>query len=278
MNIRTARIIAARSEGLPPPGGGGGGDNGLSQSQPCTNGSLPVLTLPQHSDGWRDFNVNNCFRIRLTDRGREVHRANHDALFKCVPARHSPSYLAPVADADGWTKMQAWEVMQEFGQSIRLGGDVPFETTIQIEIPATPNPSGRQTIMTHDPSKSLGERLADAIRAVGLRHGDDPPPWCDLEAQEQGQLDEVAVTFTASLSDAPQGWRPIETAPHPHDPPFFAAVAVYTDGKFLRWDCHFIALDDETGDVHPDYDQGWRLEDYDFWSPTPPPKDPTHDQ
>lgn len=128
--------------------------------------------------------------------------------------------------------------------------------------------------MTHDPSKSLGERLADAIRAVGLRHGDDPPPWCDLEAQEQGQLDEVA------------GWRPI------------GAVTPKHMQEALLWFPDFVGQERQIG-LWFEYDSPYHVKgqwvgrddgepfeticDLVFPThiaslPAPPPKDPTHDQ
>ena len=137
------------------------------------------------------------------------------------------------------------------------------------------------TSPSYDPTKSLGERFHEAfLEAWGHMR---LVAYADFPAPAQAAWERAAVTFTARLSDAPQGWRPIETCPGPYDPPFLAACRLFIDGKFADWDVHYIALDDETGEIHPDYDEGWRLEDYELWFapptlPAPPPKDPTHDQ
>lgn len=55
--------------------------------------------------------------------------------------------------------------------------------------------------MTHDPSKSLGERLFDAWYAGPVQK----PLWSDYGPDRQTQWETAAVTFTATLSDAPQG-------------------------------------------------------------------------
>lgn len=53
--------------------------------------------------------------------------------------------------------------------------------------------------MTHDPSKSLGERLYEAFRsAFGNTRWENIPP--DLKAD----YEKIAVTFVSTLSDAPQ--------------------------------------------------------------------------
>lgn len=66
-------------------------------------------------------------------------------------------------------------------------------------------------------------------------------------------------------------WRTMETVPGPHDPPFIAALRVFSKGEFLRWESHYIALNDETGEIDNDFEQGWRLEDYEVWAPVPVP-------
>lgn len=67
--------------------------------------------------------------VRLTDYGREVHRENFDALG--IPFGTLP-YRPPTEDAEGWSKWQLWNLMQEFGPHMSLAGRMPFETTIRI--------------------------------------------------------------------------------------------------------------------------------------------------
>jgi DNA-binding MarR family transcriptional regulator len=77
------------------------------------------------------FNVNNCVRVRLTDKGREILRQNHDALWK-GRREYTPTVTE---DEDGWSKWQLWALMQEFGPHMWLGGVVPFETEIEVLAP-----------------------------------------------------------------------------------------------------------------------------------------------
>jgi hypothetical protein len=80
------------------------------------------------------FNVNDTVRVKLTDYGRAMHRANHDGHNAGRARRGLPpiAYLRPKEDADGWSKWQLWELMREFGPHVGLGRDVPFATTIEI--------------------------------------------------------------------------------------------------------------------------------------------------
>ncbi len=81
------------------------------------------------------FNFNDCIRVRLTDEGRRIHRANHEALLSCLPAKaaQAMAYRPPVEDADGWSRWQGWSLMQEFGAWMRLTREPPFELTVEIE-------------------------------------------------------------------------------------------------------------------------------------------------
>lgn len=121
---------------------------GLGGDQPAPvvrgQGPNPVLTDGSLSDGWVAFNINDYLRIRLTEAGREAMLLNHHALYQHTAKM--PEFVEPTPDADGWLKMQAWEVMREFGRHIHMTGPVPFETTIQIAwtIPAKTAPSGPQ--------------------------------------------------------------------------------------------------------------------------------------
>jgi hypothetical protein len=79
------------------------------------------------------FNINDEIKIRLNDRGRVIYREywRETCEMLRVPPRD------PRVDADGWTTMQFHEVMRIFGSSMKLGGGLPFQTTI--EIPAASN-------------------------------------------------------------------------------------------------------------------------------------------
>ena len=67
-----------------------------------------------------------------------------------------------------------------------------------------------------------------------------------------------------------EGWRPIENAPR-DGTEFIATVRVFSNSAFSHHDTHIVAVDDETGELANHYEQGWRLEDYEFWRPLPAP-------
>lgn len=66
------------------------------------------------------------------------------------------------------------------------------------------------------------------------------------------------------------GWQPIETAPK-DGMVFVAGLRVFVGGEPDHHDVHLISVDPETDDVAADFEQGWRLEDYEFWMPLPAP-------
>lgn len=77
------------------------------------------------------FNINGEVRVKLTEFGFKVHRQNHYDLFRHLAKL--PPYTRPDVDKDGWSRFQMWTLMQEFGSSVRMGGDQPFE--LEIDIP-----------------------------------------------------------------------------------------------------------------------------------------------
>ncbi len=80
---------------------------------------------------WHPFNLNSSVRVRLTDKGREVLRQNHErdlaGLLKAYP------FVAP-SEVDGWTTFQLWRLMQEFGPGMSMGSDLTFDTCMEIEV------------------------------------------------------------------------------------------------------------------------------------------------
>lgn len=78
-----------------------------------------------------DFNINDYVMVRLTDYGRALHRERFDELKAAFP-RMTLEYQPKEEDEDGWSKWQAWDLIQSFGPNINMGGNLPFETTIRI--------------------------------------------------------------------------------------------------------------------------------------------------
>ena len=78
------------------------------------------------------FNINEIVRVRLTDHGRAMHKADHKIFWDSVGVLISPSYVPPKEDENGWSEWQLWSLMQSFGNHLSLGGKNCFETTIEI--------------------------------------------------------------------------------------------------------------------------------------------------
>jgi len=72
------------------------------------------------------ININDEVRVRLTDKGRAILVNNHIRL---LPHQQ---FVPPEEDAGGWSTWQLWRLMQEFGESMHNGCEVPFETEIEI--------------------------------------------------------------------------------------------------------------------------------------------------
>lgn len=80
------------------------------------------------------ISVNEFVKVRLTDRGREIHRKNHEDVFGDNPI--SPfEYREPKTDEAGFSEFQLHELMRVFGDHMHMGMSrgVPFETEIIFE-------------------------------------------------------------------------------------------------------------------------------------------------
>ena len=77
------------------------------------------------------FNLNHYVKVRLTDSGRYLHRKNFDMLY--AGQNEKPKYTPPKEDSEGWSRWQLWHLMQEFGEYLSCGCNIPFETTIELE-------------------------------------------------------------------------------------------------------------------------------------------------
>lgn len=93
------------------------------------------VTRPALNSGaeWRDLNINEEVRVKLTDLGREMHKKHHDELRARFPS--IGEYRPPKEDEDGWHRIQLWCLMQDYGSAISIGSNQPFETTIQVCAP-----------------------------------------------------------------------------------------------------------------------------------------------
>ena len=87
------------------------------------------------------FNINDSVLVKLTDKGREIHRNWHEELRRQVPT-YKGTYLPPKEDENGYSRFQLWSLMNYFGPFCSLGLEVPFDTEILFEVreqPETPS-------------------------------------------------------------------------------------------------------------------------------------------
>jgi len=80
-----------------------------------------------------EFNINETVRVKLTPRGRKVHRQDHINFWSQFPGKKC-EYRPPVEDEEGWSRWQLWCLMKEFGPHVDMGMDLCFETVIDIPI------------------------------------------------------------------------------------------------------------------------------------------------
>jgi hypothetical protein len=73
------------------------------------------------------FNINDYVRVKLTDHGRKVYAADFRTR---VP---EPAPFRPIKeDADGWSVLQLWSLMDVFGKHCVPCELPPFNTTVEL--------------------------------------------------------------------------------------------------------------------------------------------------
>jgi hypothetical protein len=78
-------------------------------------------------DRFRDVNLNEYIKVKLTDKGKEIYRNHyHDIDDEYVPTLDT--------DEEGYCKFQLWEFMHIFGEHFYMGGGLPCETNVKIQI------------------------------------------------------------------------------------------------------------------------------------------------
>lgn len=83
------------------------------------------------------FNLNDYVRVKLTDHGRALHRAEFDRLCAFWVDRGFPApedlVYRPVEEAeDGWSTWQLWDLMHTFGAHLYNGCQLPFHPVIEL--------------------------------------------------------------------------------------------------------------------------------------------------
>jgi hypothetical protein len=77
------------------------------------------------------LNLNRIVRVQLTDWGRDIDRARHEAIF--ADTRYKMDYIPHEEDKDGWSKWQLWHLMEVYGKYMGMCEQLPF--LLDIEIP-----------------------------------------------------------------------------------------------------------------------------------------------
>lgn len=107
-------------------------DNKISEYEECLNTfifvkSKAVTELRKMKDRFRDVNINEYIKVKLTDKGKEIYRNYyHD-----IDDEHVPTLDI---DEEGYCKFQLWEFMHIFGEHFRMVGGLPCETNVKIQI------------------------------------------------------------------------------------------------------------------------------------------------
>ena len=81
---------------------------------------------------FKEFNVNSYVRVKLTEKGMEILKNEHEKMQQAFPKW--PEWKEPMKDEEGYTKFQCWDLMSRFGEHIALGRLLPFESDILIDI------------------------------------------------------------------------------------------------------------------------------------------------
>lgn len=75
------------------------------------------------------INLNEHVKVKLNDRGKDIFYHQYDDLnlFIKVQGGKLIEPCMPEVDADGYTSIQLWELMNIFGPHIGMGLPIPFE-------------------------------------------------------------------------------------------------------------------------------------------------------
>lgn len=79
-----------------------------------------------------EFNINNYVWIKLTEKGEQIRKDNHNTLYGENASKYE--MIKHEKNNEGFERWQLWELMQEFGSAMWNGCAVPFETIIKLEI------------------------------------------------------------------------------------------------------------------------------------------------
>lgn len=78
-----------------------------------------------------EFNINEWVRVKLNDDGRAELKRQHDEINAHLNGKLGE--WKGVDEVDGWSKWQAWDLMNRFGHMMMLGSRLPFYSEIQLK-------------------------------------------------------------------------------------------------------------------------------------------------
>jgi hypothetical protein len=165
----------------------------------------------------------------------------------------------------------ALELLQE--RLVRNGKD--RHLAVFVEVPGTAVDAGKTGESAASSVYEVLRELYEAVSAPfppGKQGAAAQNDWSERKAaalESARSLIESGVS-AASSAMGDDGWKPMDSAPLSGE--FLAAIEVrHGGGKGpILWHQHVLMIDDETGGVHHDYEQGWDLEDYAGWRPLLP--------
>jgi hypothetical protein len=102
---------------------------GAKGARQCLGCAVKTAQELMAQNEWQSRNINDYIKVKLTDLGRLQIVKNHNELFG--ENAHLYPVRFPEVDDDGWSKMQHWEVMNEFGKHMWNGAPAMIETEIQ---------------------------------------------------------------------------------------------------------------------------------------------------
>lgn len=107
-------------------------NNKISEYKERLNDFLSVkskakMEFENMKDRFRDVNLNEYIKVKLTDKGKEIYRNYyHDIDDKYVPTLNT--------DEDGYCKFQLWYFMRIFGEHFYMDCDLPCKPSVKIQI------------------------------------------------------------------------------------------------------------------------------------------------
>ena len=99
--------------------------------------SLKPVETPQlgvFGVSYMAFNLNEIILVKINDKGYQHMADNHNSYIDVIPnwEKRTAEYYKEKADENGYTKMQAWCFIREFGSVTHLGFHNYYSTDILI--------------------------------------------------------------------------------------------------------------------------------------------------